>query len=122
MRQRLNNRISRSANQPDGSVLIVTIWIVLVLASLILVLARRIRVDALSSANAIAAMQAESVVNGAIEYILSELSEQFNLETEDAAPDIAFNQVIWKTVKGIDSKMPPPRRGAFIRVIENKVD
>ncbi len=46
---------------------------------------------------------------------LAELSAQFNLEREDAADDIAFNRVIWKTVKGIDSEMPAPRRGAFVR-------
>ncbi len=50
---------------------------------------------------------------------LAKLSAQFNLEREDAADDIAFNSVIWKTVKGIDSEMPSPRRGAFVRVIEN---
>jgi hypothetical protein len=49
---------------------------------------------------------------------LARLSEQFDLDEEDAADDIAFNEVIWKTVKGIDSEMPAPRRGAFIRVIE----
>ncbi len=48
---------------------------------------------------------------------LAKLSAQFDLEEEDAADDIAFNEVIWKTVKGIDSEMPPPRRGAFIRVL-----
>ncbi|MCK5371503.1 MAG: bifunctional YncE family protein/alkaline phosphatase family protein [Cyclobacteriaceae bacterium] len=53
---------------------------------------------------------------------LSEMSEEFNLETEDAAPDIAFNQVIWKTVKGIDSEMPPPNRGAFVRLVEETGD
>ena len=49
---------------------------------------------------------------------LAKLSAQFNLEQEDAADDIAFNEVIWKAVKGIDSEMPPPRRGAFIRIVE----
>ena len=81
MKQNSNNRISRSLLQPNGSVLIVTIWIVLVLAGMILVLARRIRVDALSTANSIAAMQAESVVNGAIEYILSEVSDSASEST-----------------------------------------
>lgn len=51
---------------------------------------------------------------------LSILSEQFDLDEEDAADDIAFNEVIWKTVKGIDSDMPVPRRGAFIRIIEEE--
>jgi len=49
---------------------------------------------------------------------LAKLSAQFNLEIEDAADDVAFNEVIWKAVKGIDSEMPPPRHGAFIRVFE----
>jgi YVTN family beta-propeller protein len=51
---------------------------------------------------------------------LTRLSEQFDLTQEDAADDIAFNEVIWKTVKGMDSEMPPPRRGAFIRVLEDE--
>ena len=49
---------------------------------------------------------------------LSRISETFNLAIEDAAPDILFNQVLWKTVRGIDSEMPPPRRSAFIRQLE----
>ncbi len=53
---------------------------------------------------------------------LSELSEQFNLDVEDAAPDIAFNEVIWKTIKGIDSEMPAPRRGAFVKLVEDSDD
>lgn len=51
---------------------------------------------------------------------LAKLSAQFDLEREDAADDIAFNEVIWKTVKGIDSEMPPPRRGAFIHIIADE--
>jgi YVTN family beta-propeller protein len=51
---------------------------------------------------------------------LARLSEQFDLTQEDAADDIAFNEVIWKTVKGMDNEMPPPRRGAFIRVLEEE--
>ncbi|MEO1054454.1 MAG: bifunctional YncE family protein/alkaline phosphatase family protein [Bacteroidota bacterium] len=50
---------------------------------------------------------------------ISKLSEQFNLEVEDAAPDIAFNEVIWKAVRGLDSEMPAPRRGAFVKVVED---
>ena len=73
MAEKTNNRISGQSHE-RGSVLIVTIWIVLVLAGLVLVLARRIRVDALSSANSIAALQAESIINGAIEFILSDVS------------------------------------------------
>ena len=45
---------------------------------------------------------------------LSELSDSFNLEEIDAAPDHLFSQVIWKSIKGLDSEMPVPVRAAFI--------
>ncbi|MBC8043592.1 MAG: hypothetical protein IAF08_09110, partial [Rhizobacter sp.] len=46
----------------------------------------------------------------------SRRSETFNLAKEDAAPDIEFNEVIWKTVKGESSAMPAPRRSAFVKL------
>jgi len=46
---------------------------------------------------------------------LSRRSKTFDFRKEDAAPDIAFNEVIWKSVKGIDSEMPAPRRAAFLK-------
>jgi len=45
---------------------------------------------------------------------ISRLSDSFNLEEMDAAPDHLFSQVIWKTVKGLDSEMPAPVRAAFV--------
>ena len=45
---------------------------------------------------------------------ISKLSDSFNLELVDAAPDDLFSEVIWKTVKGLDSEMPAPVRSAFI--------
>lgn len=45
---------------------------------------------------------------------ISDQSEKFNLEVMDAAPDLAFSEVIWKAVKGLDSEMPAPVRSAFI--------
>ena len=45
---------------------------------------------------------------------ISKLSDSFNLEEIDAAPDHLFSQVIWKSVKGLDSEMPAPVRSAFI--------
>jgi hypothetical protein len=35
-------------------------------------------------------------------------------EMEDRADDIAFNEIIWKSVKGADSPLPPPVRSAFV--------
>ncbi|MSR31053.1 MAG: hypothetical protein EXR99_06045 [Gemmataceae bacterium] len=37
----------------------------------------------------------------------------FNLEVEDAADDLLFNEVIWRSVKGANSAMPAPVRAAF---------
>ncbi len=45
---------------------------------------------------------------------IARLSASFNLEVMDAAPDHLFSQVIWKTVKGLESEMPAPVRSAFI--------
>jgi len=45
---------------------------------------------------------------------IAKRSAEFNLAVMDAAPDLEFNEVIWKTIKGLDSKMPSPLRGAFI--------
>jgi YVTN family beta-propeller protein len=46
----------------------------------------------------------------------AERSAAFDTSREDAADDVAFNEVIWRSVKGADSPMPPPRRAAFVRV------
>ena len=48
------------------------------------------------------------------ENVISRLTDSFNLEVMDAAPDHLFSQVIWKSVKGLDSEMPAPVRAAFI--------
>jgi DNA-binding beta-propeller fold protein YncE len=44
----------------------------------------------------------------------AELSERFDLTKEDAADDLLFNEVIWRSVRGPDSPMPPPVRAAFV--------
>ena len=38
-----------------------------------------------------------------------------NFDTEDAADDLRFNEVIWKAVKGANSRTPAPVRAAFFR-------
>jgi len=54
-----------------GTVLIVTMWILLVLAGLVLVLARTMRVEGDRSANGVAALQAAAIEQGAIQYVLA---------------------------------------------------
>ena len=41
-------------------------------------------------------------------------SAKLNLEKEDQADDLVFNEIIWKSVRGADSVMPPPVRAAFV--------
>ena len=38
----------------------------------------------------------------------------FDLSKEAAADNLAFNEVIWRSVKGANSPMPAPVRAAFI--------
>ncbi len=40
--------------------------------------------------------------------------EAFNLSREDMVPDNEFNEIIWKSVKGAASEMPPPVHSTFI--------
>ncbi|MDX2038971.1 MAG: SMP-30/gluconolactonase/LRE family protein [Isosphaeraceae bacterium] len=43
----------------------------------------------------------------------AEASKRLDLETEDRADDLVFNEIIWKAVKGPASPMPAPVRSAF---------
>jgi len=49
-------------------------------------------------------------------------SAKLNLAMEDEAPDIPFNEIIWKAIKGENSVMPSPRHSAFIKVQEKEKD
>jgi len=49
-------------------------------------------------------------------------SAALNLEREDANPDLLFNEIIWKSVHGAESKMPAPVRAAFVRPIREPDD
>lgn len=48
------------------------------------------------------------------------VSAKLNLEVEDAADDLIFNEIIWKSVKGADSPMPAPVRAAFVLQTESE--
>ena len=50
-------------------------------------------------------------------------SKNFDFTHEDAAPDAAFNEDIWKVMRGEKSKMPAPKRSAFVKVaVKNEED
>ena len=44
----------------------------------------------------------------------AEKSRKMDFTKEDAADDLALNEVIWRSVRGADSKMPAPIRAAFV--------
>jgi hypothetical protein len=47
-------------------------------------------------------------------------SEEMNLAVEDAIPDVEFNEIIWKAIRGAGSEMPAPVRSAFVRIEEDE--
>lgn len=81
-----NNQSIIKSRSVNGTVLIVTIWIVLALAGLVLVFARYIRVEAIASANYVASVQAEAAAYGAVQFIIAQLSgdeETITLESDN---------------------------------------
>jgi hypothetical protein len=49
-------------------------------------------------------------------------SDAWDFSKEDAAPDLALNEAIWKSVRGADAEMPAPVNAAFVRLLEKKDD
>ncbi len=50
-------------------------------------------------------------------------SLEMNLEEADLAPELPLNEILWKSVRGADSPMPPPVRAAFVRpLVEGEDD
>jgi hypothetical protein len=49
------------------------------------------------------------------ENIWQQKSEKFDFTKEDMVSDAAFNEVIWKAVKGYDSNCPPAVHAAFFK-------
>ena len=77
-----NGRQFVASHRTGGTILIVTIWVVLVLAGLALVFARSMRVAAIVSANQVASVEAEWIASGVCQYILAQLVA--NAEDADA--------------------------------------
>jgi YVTN family beta-propeller protein len=42
-------------------------------------------------------------------------SMRMNLRDADMAPELELNEIVWRSIRGADSPMPPPRHAAFIR-------
>ena len=44
----------------------------------------------------------------------AEASEKLDFSVADAADDLILNEIVWKSVRGIDSPMPAPVRACFV--------
>ena len=71
------------AHRTHGTILIVTIWVVLVLAGLALVFARSMRVAAIVAANHVASLEAECIATGASQYAMAKLASRSEEETSE---------------------------------------
>lgn len=49
-------------------------------------------------------------------------SARMDFSAPDLAPDLELNQIVWQSVRGAGSVMPPPRRTGFIRPIADGDD
>ena len=45
-----------------------------------------------------------------------------NFVEADRTPEFELNEIVWKSVRGADSPMPPPVRAGFIKVIDDDDD
>ena len=45
-----------------------------------------------------------------------------NFDEADMTPEYELNEILWKSVRGADSPMPPPVRAGFIKVIDDDDD
>ena len=55
--------------------------------------------------------------------VVSPLSKQFDgfdFAGEDRVPDLLFNQLLWKAIRGEGSEMPAPRRAAWLQNLEKE--
>ena len=71
-----------TATQRDGTVLIVAMWVILVLVGLVLVFGRAMRVEAMTSANHVAAHKAQAIAQGALRFVLAYIAEDPSTVTE----------------------------------------
>jgi hypothetical protein len=44
---------------------------------------------------------------------LAKLSDKMDFSKEDLVPEQVLNEIIWKSVKGVNSRMPAPRHGVI---------
>ena len=48
----------------------------------------------------------------------AEASAEMNFDEPDRAPDLELNEIVWKSVRGAASRMPPPVRSSVVTTVE----
>jgi type II secretory pathway component PulK len=81
--KKLTSRQFGDTHRTNGTILIVTIWVVLVLAGLALVFARSMRVAAIVAANHVASLDAECIAAGASQYAKAKLAASSQEDSSD---------------------------------------
>ena len=51
---------------------------------------------------------------------LTFLSEKYDWSKADAVPDVVFNDLLWRGLRGLNYKVPAPKRAAFVNVSDTK--
>ncbi|MCH8192550.1 MAG: general secretion pathway protein GspK [Planctomycetes bacterium] len=77
------NRAYAAPHPPAGTILIVTIWIILIISSMVLVFARTMRVSAYAAANMVATQQADLIADGALQSVLAQIALQEELTDKE---------------------------------------
>jgi hypothetical protein len=52
----------------------------------------------------------------------AQASARMNFAEADMTPEYELNEIVWKSIRGADSPMPPPVRSGFIRIIDDDDD
>jgi hypothetical protein len=53
---------------------------------------------------------------------MQEAANGWDFSKEDAAPELALNEAVWKSVRGRDAEMPAPVNASFVRLREKTDD
>ena len=52
----------------------------------------------------------------------SAMSLAMDFSIEDRAPEVLLNDIVWRSIHGPHSPMPPPRRSIFVRPSSGALD
>jgi hypothetical protein len=52
----------------------------------------------------------------------SAMSATMDFSIEDRAPEVLLNEIVWRSIRGAHSPMPPPRRSVFVTPASRNAD